>query len=505
MSDSGLLGSRPLAEYGTAASGPGRTPPPSATWTISNRRLHFAVAVLCYVNLLNYMNWFLVAGVLLDIQKYFRISDKNAGSLQTVFICSLLVAAPLFGFLGDRYNRKRILSCGIVLWSCASLAGSFVSECCSWLFFLSRGVVGVGAASYSTVAPTIIGDLFVKDKRTWVLSIFYIFIPVGSGLGYILGSTVAQAKEDWRWAFRIMPSLEVVALVLLLLVVPDPPRGAAEKRRASGPSHSSWAQDVKYLGHNRSFIWSSLGVTAMGFVSGALGFWGPRFLYQARLFLGLEPPCLQTHCDSSDSLIFGGLAIGTGIVGVILGAQVARYFRKFSPKADSLLCAMSLLAAAPCLLLTIFFASKSIVVTYICLGLGELLLSFNWAVVTDILLAVVEASRRGTAEALQISVCHLLGDAGSPYLVGLISSAIQKHQSDSFLGAVRSLQYSFIICVFVTALGGGCFFLTALHVEADQRAARDGLDSGSEDEEGGENPAFLSPGEDREALLAAGP
>uniref|UniRef100_A0A6I8NLM2 Major facilitator superfamily (MFS) profile domain-containing protein n=1 Tax=Ornithorhynchus anatinus TaxID=9258 RepID=A0A6I8NLM2_ORNAN len=463
MSDSGLLGSRPLAEYGTAASGPGRTPPPSATWTISNRRLHFAVAVLCYVNLLNYMNWFLVAGVLLDIQKYFRISDKNAGSLQTVFICSLLVAAPLFGFLGDRYNRKRILSCGIVLWSCASLAGSFVSECCSWLFFLSRGVVGVGAASYSTVAPTIIGDLFVKDKRTWVLSIFYIFIPVGRLVGH--------AGEPRALSAQIMPSLEVVALVLLLLVVPDPPRGAAEKRRASGPSHSSWAQDVKYLGHNRSFIWSSLGVTAMGFVSGALGFWGPRFLYQARLFLGLEPPCLQTHCDSSDSLIFGGLAIGTGIVGVILGAQVARYFRKFSPKADSLLCAMSLLAAAPCLLLTIFFASKSIV---ICLGLGELLLSFNWAVVTDILLAVVEASRRGTAEALQISVCHLLGDAGSPYLVGLISSAIQKHQSDSFLGAVRSLQYSFIICVFVTALGGGCFFLTALHVEADQRAARDG-------------------------------
>uniref|UniRef100_A0A6I8NJL8 Major facilitator superfamily (MFS) profile domain-containing protein n=1 Tax=Ornithorhynchus anatinus TaxID=9258 RepID=A0A6I8NJL8_ORNAN len=392
------------------------------------------------------------AGVLLDIQKYFRISDKNAGSLQTVFICSLLVAAPLFGFLGDRYNRKRILSCGIVLWSCASLAGSFVSEC-------------VRPRGLTATRPSL--DLEPCALSSWP----------GGEVGEDGGR--GHAGEPRALSAQIMPSLEVVALVLLLLVVPDPPRGAAEKRRASGPSHSSWAQDVKYLGHNRSFIWSSLGVTAMGFVSGALGFWGPRFLYQARLFLGLEPPCLQTHCDSSDSLIFGGLAIGTGIVGVILGAQVARYFRKFSPKADSLLCAMSLLAAAPCLLLTIFFASKSIVVTYICLGLGELLLSFNWAVVTDILLAVVEASRRGTAEALQISVCHLLGDAGSPYLVGLISSAIQKHQSDSFLGAVRSLQYSFIICVFVTALGGGCFFLTALHVEADQRAARDGLDSGS--------------------------
>lgn len=49
----------------------------------------------------------------------------------------------------------------------------------SWLFFLSRGFVGTGAASYSTIAPTVLGDLFVKDQRTCVLAVFYIFIPVG--------------------------------------------------------------------------------------------------------------------------------------------------------------------------------------------------------------------------------------------------------------------------------------------------------------------------------------
>ena len=49
----------------------------------------------------------------------------------------------------------------------------------SWLFFLSRGVVGIGSASYSTIAPTVLGDLFVRDQRTRVLAIFYIFIPVG--------------------------------------------------------------------------------------------------------------------------------------------------------------------------------------------------------------------------------------------------------------------------------------------------------------------------------------
>lgn len=49
----------------------------------------------------------------------------------------------------------------------------------SWLFFLSRGLVGTGTASYSTIAPTVLGDLFVRDQRTRVLAVFYIFIPVG--------------------------------------------------------------------------------------------------------------------------------------------------------------------------------------------------------------------------------------------------------------------------------------------------------------------------------------
>lgn len=48
-----------------------------------------------------------------------------------------------------------------------------------WALLLTRGLVGVGEASYSTIAPTIIADLYVKGKRTNMLSIFYFAIPVG--------------------------------------------------------------------------------------------------------------------------------------------------------------------------------------------------------------------------------------------------------------------------------------------------------------------------------------
>ncbi|ERE68811.1 putative protein spinster [Cricetulus griseus] len=380
----------PDGQYGALASGRCVPPSTSASWSLPRWRAYLAAAVLCYINLLNYMNWFIIPGVLLDVQKYFHISDSHAGLLQTVFIGCLLVSAPVFGYLGDRHSRKATLSFGILLWSGAGLSSSFISYQYSWLFFLSRGVVGAGAASYSTIAPTVLGDLFVKDQRTCVLAVFYIFIPVGSGLGYVLGSVVAELTGNWRWALRIMPCLDALALVLLILLVPDIPRGAAEKQEevAVEAPRSSWCEDVRYLGRNWSFVFSTLGVTAIAFVTGALGFWAPKFLFEARVVHGLQLPCFQDQCGSQDSLIFGALTVATGIIGVILGAEASRRYKKVNPRAEPLICASSLFATAPCLYLALILASRTLLASYVFLALGELLLSCNWAVVADILLVV---------------------------------------------------------------------------------------------------------------------
>ncbi|KAF0872607.1 SPNS2 protein, partial [Crocuta crocuta] len=391
-----------------------------------------------------------------------------------VFVGCLLLSAPVFGYLGDRHSRKAMLSIGILLWSGAGLSSSFISSQYSWLFFLSRGVVGMGSASYSTIAPTVLGDLFVRDQRTRVLAIFYIFIPVGSGLGYVLGSAVLQLTGNWRWAFRVTPCLEAMALILLMVLVPDPPRGAAEKQEevAMGGPRGSWCEDVRYLGTNWSFVWSTLGVTAIAFVTGALGFWAPKFLFEARVVHGLQPPCLQEPCSGQDSLIFGALTVATGIAGVVLGAEASRRYKKANPRAEPLICACSLLAAAACLYLALVLAPTTFLASYVLLALGELLLSCNWAVVADILLSVVVPRCRGTAEGLQITVGHILGDAGSPYLTGLVSSTLRAGRPDSYLQAFLSLQQSFLCCAFVLALGGGCFLLTALRLERDQARAR---------------------------------
>uniref|UniRef100_A0A671U5S5 SPNS lysolipid transporter 3, sphingosine-1-phosphate (putative) n=1 Tax=Sparus aurata TaxID=8175 RepID=A0A671U5S5_SPAAU len=430
---------------------------------ISPRRSYIAVAVLCYVNLINYMERYTIAGVLINIQKFFDISDSVAALLQTVFICSFLLLAPLFGYLGDRYNRKYIMIAGLSIWLVTAASSSFVSKWQFWLLMLLRGMVGVGEASYSTIAPTIIGDLFSGTQRSAMICLFYIFIPVGSGLGYITGAGIANATGDWRWALRVrtlklsvnanwplhcfLKFTEIRLLIDLLITC-----------------------CYSYL--SKSYVWSTLGVTATAFLVGALGFWTPAFLSRAQVFQGLQQPCDKEPCNHIDSYIFGAVTVVTGILGGCLGTALSRWFSKKRSNADPLICAVGLLGSAPCLFIAIFVASASIPTTYVFIFLGEVLISLNWAVMADILLYVVIPTRRATAEALQISVCHLLGDAGSPYLVGLISDAISKQQPDTHGWNFQSLKYSLLVCVFVGVLGGLFFFLCALFIADDRKATQ---------------------------------
>ncbi|XP_054849212.1 protein spinster homolog 1 [Eublepharis macularius] len=440
---------------------------------ISTSHAKGIVAVLFFVNLLNYMDRFTVAGVLPDIEKFFNIDDSLSGLIQTVFICSYMLLAPIFGYLGDRYNRKYLMCIGITFWSGVTLGSSFTPKKHYWLLLLTRGLVGVGEASYSTIAPTIIADLFLGDQRSRMLSCFYFAIPVGSGLGYIVASQVKTLTDDWHWALRVTPGLGLLAVLLLVTLVREPPRGAVEMHSSVPLQHTSWITDLWALSRNRSFVLSSLGFTAVAFVTGSLALWAPAFLYRSRLASGSLQPCpsAEDACNTSDSLIFGFITCVTGVLGVGSGVEISRRLQRKNPRADPLVCAAGLIGSAPFLFLALVCAQGSIVATYIFIFIGETLLSLNWAIVADILLYVVIPTRRSTAEAFQILLSHLLGDAGSPALVGWISDQIQHDHPQSFMSKFRSLEYALMVCAFVGVIGGGFFLATACFIQADRKRA----------------------------------
>ncbi|KAK3910946.1 Protein spinster [Frankliniella fusca] len=430
------------------------------------------------------------SGVLDKIQTQFDITDDKAGLLQTAFVVSYMIFAPIFGYLGDRYNRKIIMAGGVLMWSLTTLGGSFMNEYGTFILF--RAFVGIGEASYSTIAPTIISDMFIKEKRSQMLALFYFAIPIGSGLGYIVGAYMATLLGSWHWSLRLTPALGLASVFLIMFFMKEPVRGESEGSHANA-SHNSWKDDIRLLFSNKSFVLSTAGFTCVAFVTGALAFFGPKFLAKGFNLI----PGNETKTDDV-SFKFGLIAMLAGLIGVPLGPFVAQLLRSRCSRIDPLVCAVGLIISAPICFFAILTPSTNVALCYILMFIGELFLNLNWSIVADILLYVVPPTRRSSAEAYQILFSHALGDASSPYLIGLVSESLQEvlrpeslaHSSinSTVLSPVQqgdlvefhSMQYALFITCFIEVLGGICFLLTAMYIrkdkeEAEKEAACDSL------------------------------
>ncbi|XP_026735032.1 protein spinster isoform X1 [Trichoplusia ni] len=421
------------------------------------------VGILCFINLINYMDRFTLAGVLGDVKEEFKIGDDCAGFLQTVFVVAYMVFAPIFGYLGDRYSRRIIMAFGVALWSMTTFFGSFIGNFFMFSFF--RGLVGIGEASYSTIAPTIISDLFVGNVRSKMLAFFYFAIPVGSGLGYIVGSVAGAAAGNWRWGLRVTPIMGAIAVGLILWVMEDPERGQAEE---SHMKPTTYSQDIHALIRNPSFMLSTLAFTCVAFVTGALAWWGPQFI-----FLGLTMQPDVNITIERVSLIFGVITMVAGLLGVPLGAWLGTGLLKRFPRAHPVICGLGLLVSAPAMTLGIVLTQGYFYAPFILMFIGEVALNLNWAIVADMSLYVVIPPRRSTAEAFQILISHMFGDAGSPYLVGVISESLKKSLSPvdtepTSLVKFKSLQYALFVTCFVEVIGGIFFLLTAIYIVRDK-------------------------------------
>ncbi|KAL7677478.1 hypothetical protein ACOME3_003716 [Neoechinorhynchus agilis] len=371
----------------------------------SNRwREMSTMAVLFLVNLLNYMDRFTIAGVLDQIQDYFSIDNASGGLLQTVFICSFMILAPLFGYLGDRYNRRVIMATGIFVWSLTTFLGSFVPSHLFSLFVVLRGLVGIGEASYSCVAPSVIADLYDGDARSKMLAVYYLAIPVGSGFGYVVGSRISLALGSWKWALRVTPPIGILCIVLFIfliiqrasltgafyilrpVVVKEPRRGQSEiqntQHRSSG--QSSYLDDLMFLCGNRSYVGTSVSFTAVAFSIGAVSWWSPNYMKLAYELRAIQDP--QASTGAPVSLIFGVITCLAGILGVVVGSTMSRRLKPVRQNADPLICGFAVLLSVPFMFLAVFTSRSVIWLSWILIFVGTTLISFTWSLIADIIL-----------------------------------------------------------------------------------------------------------------------
>jgi MFS transporter, Spinster family, sphingosine-1-phosphate transporter len=375
-----------------------------------------ALGVLTGVNLLNYVDRYIPAGAMPLILATFAASDAQGGLLQSIFMLPYALVSPLAGVLGDRARRFGIAGAGVLVWSAATFGSGLAPT--FGMLLLARTFIGVGEASYTVVAPSLLGDYYPPERRGRALAFFYAAIPVGSAIGFAVGGAVGK-RLGWQWAF-FLAGVPGALLAIVLLLFRDPPRGGvdARPRAADAGVHTLPLADGtetraaagwRDLLARPSYVFNVAAQTIYTFAMGGLAAWMPTYFFRVR---GL--PLDQA------SIIFGVVVCLSGFAGTLLGGQVSDALSRRYPTAPFMLSGIGLVASLPFTMLAILAPQP--VVFWPAMFVTLALLFLNTGPLNAVMANVLPSGLRARGFGLSTMSIHLLGDVMSPVLIGVAST-----------------------------------------------------------------------------------
>ncbi len=357
-----------------------------------------ALVLLTALNLVNYIDRYILPGVQEMVKSEFHVSDERIGALTMWFFITYIVTAPLTGWLGDRFPRKPLIVIGALLWSGTNLFTAMVHNFDGLL--VRHAALGIGEASFGIYAPALLSDFYGPEQRNRALTIFNIAIPVGAAMGYSLGSWIAEA-HGWRNAFYVSAIPGIVIAFIILFAMREPKRGESEGKTEKRSGH------VVGLLKNPAYLTATMGYAMTTFTIGGISAWIPSFLQR-------EAGMTASHAGFT----VGAITAVTGILGTGIGGWWAQRWIKRDHRALYWVCAIGPALCAPFALLC-FFGPRATMLP--ALAIAELSLFLGSGPVNAAIVNAVSAKVRSTALAGQLLLIHLFGDVPSPRIIGFVS------------------------------------------------------------------------------------
>jgi multidrug resistance protein len=381
-----------------------------------------ALILLTALNLLNYVDRSVLFAVQPLVQSEFNLTNTQVGYLTSAFLLFYMVAAPFVGPLADRYSRKRIIVGGAIFWSGLTLLTAVTHTYAELL--VRHTLVGIGEATFVTIAPTFVADLFPENQRGRILGVFYLAIPVGTAAGYLLGGHLSP-RYGWRFPFYIAAAPGFL-LALAVLFLHEPPRGQFDTEKET-PERAT----ILGLAKNPAFWTSTLGMAMMTFALGGIQVWMPTFLSRARGFT-LEAANFK----------FGIIIVVDGILASLAGGWLGDYLLPRMKGAYYFVSAASMGLGVPFMVIALFMRGPIMLPA---IAVSAFFLLLNTSPLNAALINSVSAQIRATALAVNIFIFHLLGDVPSPTLMGYVADK-------------RSLQAAFILPVIAMVVSSAILF-----------------------------------------------
>jgi len=403
-----------------------------------------ALIVLTALNLLNYADRNVLFAVQPLIQQEFHVTKEQIGFLTSAFLGFYMLSAPFVAPLADRYSRKLIIVLGAIFWSGLTLLTAVTHNYTELL--IRHTLVGVGEATFVTIAPTFVADLFKENQRGRILGVFYLAIPVGSAAGYLLGGYLAP-HHGWRFPFYIAAAPGFV-LALAVLFLKEPERGQFDSHK----DEADWLPEgfqgnnlQKFLVRNYyylrkvglnvmlnpAFLTATLGMAFMTYSLGGIQVWMPQFLYSERHY-SLE----------SANFLFGTIIVVTGFVAALAGGWLGDYLLPRMKSSYYFISALSMALGVPVMIVALFAKGKLMIPA---IAISAFFLLLNTAPLNAAVINSVGAHIRATALAVNIFIIHILGDVPSPTMMGWVADR-------------RSLQASFVLPIIAMGMSSAILF-----------------------------------------------
>ena len=433
-----------------------------AEFTASEGYKQYVVWLLFIVYVFNFVDRQILNTVIEPIKKEFELHDWQLGLLSGLAFAVLYTTLGIpIARMADSKSRVNIVTMSLVTWSAftavTGLAGNF------WHLLLARVGVGVGEAGCSPPAYSLITDYFEPKKRAAALSVYSMGVYGGSGLGFLVGSTVAQ-EYGWRAAFYVvgLPGIALAAIVKLTLR--EPPRGFSEG------THKIIVQPPPFL-DVMTRLWSKRSFRHLSFAAGLHAFvsYGVSSFYSSFL--------IRTHgmTVKEAGQMLAIVAVVGGFLGTYFGGWISdRYYARkpdaryylWVPAVSLVLCVPVGLAAytlenrwlmlaslIPYVALAAAYLAPSIATTHRLVGLRE----------------------RALAAAVLLFVLNLIGLGLGPVFTGALSDVMKSSFMDDGIGETAAsalgMQWAIRITVIVNLWSALHYWLATRTLNAEIAAS----------------------------------
>lgn len=403
----------------------------------------YVVCLMAVINGLLYIDRYIVATLLVPIQKDLGASDTQMGLLTGLaFTLFYALAAVPIARITDRGNRRNLLTIAVAVWSAATalcgVVGSYVQ------MLLARVGVAAGESAGTPAIYSMISDLFPANQRASAVGLFFVGASVGVFGGSYLGGLIND-HYGWRVALMAAGAPGLFIAIVLYLTVKEPVRGAFDKVRPTG-EHQSLMAVIRYLASIRTFWSLTLGSSIFAMTNSSWLSWAPTLL-------------MRIHGLTTTQLGMGiGLAVAIGgSFGNFFGGRLSdRWARDGVRRYVQYTCGISLTCIP--IVIAYLFAPTATIAMALLLPLALVSSGFYGASIAAAL-AIVTPQTRGTTVAI-FGLCLNLITGFGPLLVGVLSDW---RAADG----VYAIRNALLVLPVLYATAAAFFYVASRNIDAD--------------------------------------